>query len=573
MLTKIQFENYRCFEKNSITCKEMMILVGKNNAGKSTIIEALRMVAYATRKAAHTTYRTLPLSFNLGIRTKGLRIDAERLKIDLRSIVYLYEDKTAKVTAFFDNNCKIVVLATPDDAYAIIYDPNDNIINTKNKAMTFNFDNSIAILPQIGLIKEKEKLLEVKTVDEHRDTYLSSRHFRNEVLLYKDDYWRDFQTMAESSWENLSIKSLDYDYGSFDSDYILLMVSENHFLAEIGLMGSGLQMWLQIIWFICRSKEYDTIILDEPDVYMHPDLQLKLLSITKKLNKQVIIATHSIEIISEAPPNNIIMVDKKISNMKYANNLKAVQNMVDNIGGIQNLSLIRIGLKKKCLFVEGHDIYLLSKFYQHLYPERENIFSDLPIVEIKGFANLSEAFGTSKLFYLETNNTIKSMCILDRDYYCDELLQKKQNRATDNHLELHIWNKKELENYLIILPTLYRLTNQKIEYDVFLEEIEKLVDVYKSKVESQIFAHLQEYHRSLDISTLFQQTNTFMEQNWNSLDSKINIAPGKELLKDIMSWFQEQLKISITTKKIINASSPEEIDAELINVLNQIECL
>ena len=46
------------------------------------------------------------------------------------------------------------------------------------------------------------------------------------------------------------------------------------------------------------------MILDEPDVYMHPDLQRSLVKIVKNRFKQVIIASHSVEILSEVNPEN-----------------------------------------------------------------------------------------------------------------------------------------------------------------------------------------------------------------------------------------------------------------------------
>ena len=60
------------------------------------------------------------------------------------------------------------------------------------------------------------------------------------------------------------------------------MIEADRFTSEIGYMGSGLQMWLQIIWFICKSAESETVILDEPDVYMHPDLQRSLVKNCKE---------------------------------------------------------------------------------------------------------------------------------------------------------------------------------------------------------------------------------------------------------------------------------------------------
>ena len=75
-------------------------------------------------------------------------------------------------------------------------------------------------------------------------------------------------------------------------------------------MGSGLQMWLQMVWFISRCPSTCTIVLDEPDVYMYPDLQQKILIIVRQKFRQIIIATHSVEIISAVEPHQIVTIDK-----------------------------------------------------------------------------------------------------------------------------------------------------------------------------------------------------------------------------------------------------------------------
>lgn len=46
---KIQFINYKCFEDATIPLREITIAVGKNNAGKSTMIEGLRLIALAIK--------------------------------------------------------------------------------------------------------------------------------------------------------------------------------------------------------------------------------------------------------------------------------------------------------------------------------------------------------------------------------------------------------------------------------------------------------------------------------------------------------------------------------------------
>ena len=78
-------------------------------------------------------------------------------------------------------------------------------------------------------------------------TRLSSRHFRNELLLYNKCF-DTFKELAETTWPGRRVDELHQTYGEKPS----LFVTDGDFVAEIGVMGSGLQMWLQIIWFVSR---------------------------------------------------------------------------------------------------------------------------------------------------------------------------------------------------------------------------------------------------------------------------------------------------------------------------------
>ncbi len=101
------------------------------------------------------------------------------------------------------------------------------------------------------MIKENEKRLTEETVEKDKETYLSSRHFRNEIYNYKQMFWKDFVQLAEKTWPGLRLNEINYDP---IADLLSLYITDIDFYAEIGLMGSGLQMWLQIIWFLARKK-------------------------------------------------------------------------------------------------------------------------------------------------------------------------------------------------------------------------------------------------------------------------------------------------------------------------------
>lgn len=564
MLEKIELEKYRCFEKTKMSVRELTVIVGKNNSGKSSFIEALRMIAMATRKCAYTKYIYLPESLNLPLQTKGFRLPVEQLRIDLRGVVYYYQAETAKITATFKGNIKIVVYINEDVAFATLLDHEGNFITSKAQARAIQI-GMISILPQIGLIKENEKKLADNTIVQDLDTYLSSLHFRNEMLMYRDNF-NDFKKLAEETWPGLRVRSLEYD--GLRSEYIGLFIEDANFPAEIGLMGSGIQMWLQIIWFICRSKENETIILDEPDVYMHPELQLKMLKIVKSMFTQVIIATHSVEMITNVSPRNIITIDKKDRQMRYANQLEMVQNIVNDIGSDYNLSLIKLGSAKKCIFVEGEDIKILQEFYSVLNPDSIYSFDTIPSLPLGGFKRINEAFGAAKLFYNNSKGQFKCYAILDRDYYSDMQLDELKGKAFENHLILHIWDKKEIENYILKPSILFRLLEKtEIDYCGFVNSFETLVDSFKEATIDSYTTKIQEENRKLAAGTAAMQARSFVNSNWANLDAKLKIISGKDLLSATYKWMKEKYRVSCSMKSIFNAMKADDVDNEMIELI------
>lgn len=59
-------------------------------------------------------------------------------------------------------------------------------------------------------------------------------------------------------------------------------------------------------------------MLDEPNVYMHADLQRRLVRLITPMFSQLIIATHSLEIIEEVPSDCIIPIDSQKRHMIIA---------------------------------------------------------------------------------------------------------------------------------------------------------------------------------------------------------------------------------------------------------------
>lgn len=533
----------------------------------------LRLLSLAIKSGSKQNYKDLPSIFQQrNKKSKKLKLDS--LKIDLRTVSHFYkEDIISKIIGYFNDKNKIEIYISDDVAYACYYDKWGRNIKSANKFLASTFSR-VEILPQIGLIKEEERQLAGSTIVNGRDTYLSSRHFRNEILDEKTKditVYEEFCQLAEQTWQGLKVKELIAPSRGFTGDStppIQLMIEADRFTSEIGYMGSGLQMWLQIIWFICKSANSETVILDEPDVYMHPDLQRSLVKIVKNRFKQVIIASHSVEILSEVNPENVLMIDKSKQTMKFSSDIISVQNTLENLGSSQNITLLRIANTKKCIFVENSsDLKILNKIYEKYYPENNDSLLTLPFVELKGASNLPQAFGLSKLLASETKGNIQVNCILDRDYFPQDWLDKKSSEAKDAGLNLKFWNKKEIENYLIMPKVLHSISNMKDE-NKFNECLNKKIDEYfKDKVADLLASKLKDINRNWDISRLNSEARQIRDESWDTLEAKLAIIGGKEALKMIRDWFQKDFQTSCSIDDIIKNSSTEDFDNEIFDTI------
>lgn len=310
--------------------------------------------------------------------------------------------------------------------------------------------------------------------------------------------------------------------------------------------------------------------MDEPDIYLHSDLQKKIYKYVKKYANQLILATHSIDIISEVNYNSILQIDKKKKIQKYSKNLETVQNIVSNMGDLQNIALMKMGRYSKCIFVEGLDKKLLGKFLDILYLDNTISISDLPIVELGSFSRFNEALGAARLFYENTKNTFKTYCILDRDYHTEEKLNEINQKATENHLELHIWQRKEIENYVINIDVLYRLTGKIEDKSKFEENLNDYLDIFYDVVFDNYASSYCKNNKSIEVSTANKLAREKLSKDWNSLSNKIKLINGKQLVTAIIKYMKKNYNINLTKYSILKEFTKDDIPSEVIEVLKKI---
>jgi predicted ATP-dependent endonuclease of OLD family len=446
MIKTLRFINYRCFLDHQLPLKQETIIVGKNNAGKSTIIEGFRLIGLITERYKHLSILDVPNWLDIPRYHRGVRIDLGALNLSWENLFHHYQkDQPACVIATFTNRAIVEIYLGPNGAmHAVIKDTDGNVAQNKKQSKDIALPR-VNVLPQVMPLSKEENIMRPDYINANMSSYLSSSHFRNQLNLLYDEYFDSFKTLVEDSWHGLQLIELKGNR-SFHGDRLGLLVRDGDFVAEAAWMGHGLQMWLQTMWFLTRAGDKSVVILDEPDVYMHPDLQRKLLRFIRGRFPQQIIATHSTEILSEADTSNVLIIDRKHPKSAFATDLTAIQRLAENIGSVQNLSLTRLWTARKLLLVEGKDLKLLKQFQNILFPESEKPFDIIPNMPIGGWSGWPYALGSAMLLKNSGGEEIKTYCILDSDYHTDEEKTNRLADANSKSVELHIWSRKEIDN-------------------------------------------------------------------------------------------------------------------------------
>ena len=170
-----------------------------------------------------------------------------------------------------------------------------------------NFPISVYSFPTLGPLEEEELLLSDQYVAKSIGTRRSHRMFRNIWYRWSNEF-PVFQQLVEQTWDGVTISKPE-----LDTSYppkLAMFCKEGRVDRELCWAGFGFQVWLQILTHLTNSATSDVLIIDEPEIYLHPDLQHKLSQLLKATNKQIILATHSAEIVNEAEHDEVILINK-----------------------------------------------------------------------------------------------------------------------------------------------------------------------------------------------------------------------------------------------------------------------
>ena len=151
----------------------------------------------------------------------------------------------------------------------------------------------------------------IKDIPSYIATKMISAMFKNKNETVRDVQKKVFNEINEI-FENLSIDVKVEDI-SQDGRNITLFTNSSGDEFDINELSSGeKQLFLRTLAIRMLNPENSIILIDEPELSLHPKWQQRIVDVYKKIgkNNQIIIATHSPHILGSVRKENIMLLDK-----------------------------------------------------------------------------------------------------------------------------------------------------------------------------------------------------------------------------------------------------------------------
>jgi energy-coupling factor transporter ATP-binding protein EcfA2 len=579
--TSVVFRKYKAFKEFHLSLQDFNVLAGPNNSGKSTIVSAFRILSEGMRRAR--ARKPTPVEIR-GYAGWGYTINLEGLPIAGENVFYNYDDSEPAEVVFRLSNGNTLRLHFPEPSTCyLVCDSKKKAVRTPSDFKQ-EFDIEIGFVPILGPVEHIEPLYQKEAARLALLSPGASRNFRNIWHHYPDDF-DQFQRLIAQTWPGMEIQAPEIQRRN-EKPILFMFCPEERYSRELHWAGYGFQVWAQMLTHIVKSKNVSLLVIDEPDIYLHSDLQRQLVSLLRELNSDILIATHSTEIISEVEPHHILIINKKQRSAKGIKDVSQLLNVFSVLGSNLNPILTQLAKTRRVIFVEGGDFQIFSAFARTNGYEKIANRSDFAIVPIDGF-NPRRAIDLARGIEVTLGTKVAKAIILDRDYRSIEETNEICNELSNEFDLVHIHKRKEIENYLLDTPTIERVVTKKIsdkakrshggkvEPPDVINLLHEITEQLRADVFSQYLARRSDYlkrkNQNRDLATISAEVFNAFENDWGNFDQRLAIVPGKQVLSSLCEKLQSNIGVSISAKQIALNINPGNTPENISSLLSQLK--
>jgi hypothetical protein len=584
-LRSIKLVNYKGFAHHTIRLKGSNVLIGANNAGKSTALGAIRllaaMVPVARRTAPTTVARVDGMQVLVWpITAKAIEISA----LSFENIRHDFRPTETRIEAVASTGARMVVSWPADedadgDSIAGVFSvyPPDGM-SPKPRVIAQTLLPTIAIVPTLTPLEQHESLVGAETVTRHLNGRRSSRYFRNALALLSDSELAEFTAFIYERTPEIHNLSLVRSFGNKDDVFDLFFEEEsNRHEREIGWAGDGIHIWIQCLFHLWRQRDASVVILDEPDVFLHPDLQRRLARALFGQGRQTIVATHSVEILAECEPGSAVWIDRSRRSAERPRPDGALALLGRRLGSGYELGVGRALRSRTVLFVEGDDAPLLARFAAVLGMRSVASSENYATVPLGGFGRNWRA-GAFTETMAALGGSVETFVVLDGDLRSQEEIEAELAELRKSRARICVWARREIENYLLVPEAIAKASSVPVAdaAEMLAAAIEMHRDEASLALQTQ---RLEERRRKgsatarLSERTVLQLAMEEFGDLWASTDGRRSVVDAKLVLRTLNGALQAAKKRTVNPHSITKGMTKAGVHEDIVKMLQAFEAL
>ena len=599
MIKTLELKRFKKFEHTTIELGELSILVGENSSGKTTVLQAINLALHSfSRMKLYSSVKGGAAPRRKGV---GCRELPGILNSDFRELYYAKKSRSSR-SGNGINGAELYLTDDKDNCFGIqissLFGGYNITPLSKASQLTNDPDlhekEALLISGFVGLSSSEEKTLSLSLRNRLRDGR-ASEIIRNLLL-----------DTTESAPENytLLVQRLAKDFGfiidnvAFNKQedinvhaYYDERINNTKVPFDFCASGSGMMQVLQILTSIYRycPSSSTIVLLDEPDAHLHANMQVALFhslqEIQKELGIQIIISTHSTAIISAANPSEIIPVSNA-THIKALTEIEEVEEIITE--RIDSYELSKIKINGVLVFFEDQNIEYFLRCDQVL--NTHCLIGPRTVSYLTGRTKDDKLpFSIKPVLKEILGKEVSIFVIRDRDGLSSDVTDVLMSLAEQANIHYHFLENYEIESY-ILSPELIHRTLSKMNPGKEIPTIEELrtklstflLDTirlskfkYNTVIEDSLykmssFTGLEQYRGTNEYRAKADKIRGINEALTN-FDELKKVGMGKESLKLLMSWLNEEKKLKISKKALISNIGIDDIPEEIRTFFDSIK--
>lgn len=474
LIEKIKISGFRKFQNYEISFKRgVNILIGENEAGKSTILDAINVVL--NQKYNNFDKYIVEELIN---RDNIKKFEKSKVYEDLPKIkieIFLSLQSIPQNSHFFgiyhsDNP------ALKGDSeyfkYGIVYE------------CCFDEDFKDALLPSIqegkipydfykmtwktfsdNQLKSQKKPLKILNIDNSNSNAAGAFDYYNRNLYLNKYNPKEifehkglFREKLKDAFNSLNLENISEDkkFGLSQKKLIMeniLTIYENDISIEN--MGKGKENIIKTETALDKdANRSDVILIEEPENHLsHINLRRMIKTINDATNqKQIIITTHNNLIVKQSDISKLIIIGK--DKPKTVNNFN--EQTAYFFEKSDDFNLLQFLLSDKCILVEGRTEYqLINNCYSQL-AELESVEPEQDKIDV------ISCFGKTYKYYLDIAKELgKKVCVITDNDGNESFLTQVENENLINN-DIKIFTDRDINNWTFEV-SLYNLNKDALK--------------------------------------------------------------------------------------------------------------